>query len=415
MIWKVARWTLASLAVSLGIVLAGVVGYNLSDDGAGPADTTGGSSLDQRILSEIYKILLEDFVEPGRVTPALLEKGAIAGLIEALGDPHTTYIDPASYKAGIDPITGAFEGIGAQVALDEDSKRIVIIAPFRNSPAERAGIRAGDTILAVNGESTEGWTVAETIARIRGPEGTSITLSVLHENGETADVTITREKIEVPTVFSNLGNSPDLNIVDKEGATVRDIAYIELAQFTEPAVEAMSSALKEARSSGYRGIILDLRRNPGGALSATVDISDMFLDSGLILTQVDRDGKQTTYEAESGGEALDIPLAILVGGGSASGSEVLSAALRDNGRAILIGETTFGKGSVNHLRELSNGGALYVTIARWLTPAGQLIEGAGLEPDFTIEATDSEQTTGIGPQLFAAIDYLHAQFALAHN
>jgi carboxyl-terminal processing protease len=176
-------------------------------------------------------------------------------------------------------------------------------------------------------------------------------------------------------------------------------------------VDDLSTELERVVDEGYRGVILDLRRNPGGALDATVDVADMFLDDGVVLTQVDRDGNRTEYRAKSGGEAIDLKVAILVSKGSASGSEVLSGALRDHGRAKLIGEQTFGKGSVNHIRELSNGGALYVTIARWLTPNGEQIEGVGLVPDIPVTLSDDDIANNRDTQLFAAIDYLRQEFA----
>jgi len=195
---------------------------------------------------------------------------------------------------------------------------------------------------------------------------------------------------------------------------VPDVAYIELQQFTEQTVGDLSKELKKVVDDGYKGLILDLRRNPGGALDATVNVADMFLDGGTVLTQVDRDGKRTEYDAKPGGEAVNLPVAILVSKGSASGSEVLSGALRDHGRAKLIGEQTFGKGSVNHIRELSNGGALYVTIARWITPNGEQIEGVGLTPDIPITPSDDDVKNNRDTQLFAAIDYLHQTFAAQH-
>jgi carboxyl-terminal processing protease len=173
-------------------------------------------------------------------------------------------------------------------------------------------------------------------------------------------------------------------------------------------VDDLRDELRRVDEAGYAGLILDLRRNPGGSLNATVAVADMFLDGGVVLTQVDRDGSQTVFEARSGGVATEIPMVILVGPGSASGSEVVAGALRDHGRAVLIGEQTFGKGSVNHLRNLSDNGALYVTIARWLTPNGEQIEGVGLLPTITVEASEDELLTGIGPQLFSAIDHLHS-------
>jgi len=221
---------------------------------------------------------------------------------------------------------------------------------------------------------------------------------VEREAGE-HDITITRATITIPTVFTH-------ELEDADGNPVNDIAYVELQQISEESVSDLAVLLADIEEKGYRGVVLDLRRNPGGALSATVEIADMFLDSGVILIQVDKEGNETVEQADGGDEGEEIPLVLLVGTGSASGAEVLAAAVRDNGRAVLIGSTTFGKGSVNHLRELSDGGALYITIARWLTPGGEQIEAIGLAPDIEVVPTDEDIELGRDVQLFAAIDYL---------
>ncbi len=406
--WKAIKWSTAAAIVAISIALAGVVGHEIGENSGPstpitrPAQNGAQQSEGYAILDEIQAILEEDFVNPDAVQPSVLRRGAIDGVIASLGDPHTTYISPEDLALGIDIISGAFEGIGAQVDHDPVTGEIVIVAPFRDSPAEKAGILPGDVLVSVDGESAEGWTVQEAVKRIRGPEGTDVTIAVRHSDGEEKEVTITRATITIPTVFPQEVN-------DKDGNKVENLAYLELQQFTDQSVEDMSRELKRIVDSGYEGLILDLRRNPGGGLDATVNIADMFLDEGTIITQVDRDGSETVFSAKPGGEALDIPVALLVGPGSASGSEVLSAALRDHGRASLIGEKTFGKGSVNHLRNLSDGGALYVTIARWKTPNGELIEGVGLEPDVPVSLTPEDIEAARDVQLFAAIDFLRSQ------
>lgn len=410
--WNTAKWGMASLAVALAIVLSGVIGYTIADENGGANSGTTGTNVtpasgDFAILNEIYGILKDDFVNPDAVQPSLLSQGAIDGVLTALGDPHTVYIPPDQYSKGVDIITGSFEGIGAQVDQDKTTGSIVIVAPFRESPAEKAGILPGDVLLAVDGESTDGWSVTTAVQKIRGQQGTPVELRVRHSDGSELDVTITRSTIVLPTVFTR-------DITDASGSAVSDLAYIELQQFTDRTVEDLRTELNRISQAGtYRGIVLDLRLNPGGSLDSTVAVADMFLDGGAVLTQVDRDGSRTEYDAKAGGEATTIPLAILVSKSSASGSEVLAGALRDHGRAKLIGEQTFGKGSVNHLRELSNGGALYVTIARWLTPNGEQIEGVGLTPDIKVDSSDDEYLSGEGPQLYAAIDYLRGPNAAA--
>jgi carboxyl-terminal processing protease len=404
--WKTTKLALAGVGLAFIILMVGVVGYAVGDTGASddsasnnsrPAQQTGSEGY--AILDEIEGILHEDFVNPDAVNPDLLHEGAIQGLIDSLGDAHTVYISPADFAVGIDIISGAFEGIGAQVDQDPVSGAIVIVAPFRDSPAEKAGIVPGDVLISVNGESAEGWSVADAVKKIRGPQGTDVTLVVRHEDQTEVEVTIKRDTIEVPTVFADEVKGEDGNPVD-------NLAYLEIQQFTEQTPGNLDQELARVVDAGYEGLILDLRRNPGGGLDSTVQVADMFLNDGIILTQVDRDGKETVYEAHEGTEAGDLPIVVLVGPGSASGSEVLAAALHDHGRATLIGEKTFGKGSVNHIRNLSNGGALYVTIARWRTPNGDLIEGVGLEPDVPVALTPEDVEANRDTQLFAAIKTL---------
>ncbi|HZP25818.1 MAG TPA: PDZ domain-containing protein, partial [Dehalococcoidia bacterium] len=269
--------SLAVLAAVLVVFLAGAIGYN-----RGHSDSHAGSGgADFAVLQEVYGILQRDFVEPDKVKPEALEQGAIDGLIQSLHDRHTTYIDPDSYRAGVDPISGTVNGIGVLVSLDTTTNRIVVISPYRGSPAEIAGIRAGDVILDVDGQSTEDWTLPQAEKVIRGPEGTTVRLTVQHKTGSVEELTVTRRKIELPTVFTNLGLQPDFRLVDSAGSTVTDIAYIQLQQFTQPSVAAVETALRQVRAGSYKAIILDLRGNPGGALDATADITDMFMNRGV--------------------------------------------------------------------------------------------------------------------------------------
>jgi carboxyl-terminal processing protease len=397
--WRILKWSLLGLTVALLVSLAGVTGYAVHDN-SGSASSTS-SSDNYAILNEVQSILQQDFVLPSAVKPDVLQKGAIDGVIAALNDPHSQYIPPTDYQNGVDLISGTFEGIGANVHQDPTSKEIIITAPFHGSPADKAGVLPGDVILKVDGTSTDGWTTADAVKKIRGPAGTPVTISVRHPDGTTADITITRATVAVPTVFAQ-------GVTDANGKTVPDLAYIQIQQFTDQTVPDMQAALQSVHDQGYKGLILDLRNNPGGGLDATVKVADMFLDGGIVLTQVDRDGNKTEYDAKSG-VVTDVPVVVLVNKNSASGSEVLSGSLQDHGRAKLIGQQTFGKGSVNHLRQLSNGGALYVTIARWLTPNGTLIEGVGLTPDIKMDPTPADTEGKPGPELYTAIDLLHSE------
>ena len=397
--WKTLKWSLLGLTMLLLIALSGVAGYAINDNSGSASSTSAGN---YAVLNEVQDIIQQDFVNAAQVTPDTLQKGAIDGMISSLNDPHSTYIQPSDYKNGVDLITGSFEGIGANVDQDATTHEIVIISPFRDSPAEKAGIKPGDVILDVDGQSTQGWTVSDAVQKIRGQAGTPVTLTVRHTDGTQEDITITRASVAIPTVFVD-------DVKDASGAVVPDLAYIQISQFTDQTVPDMHNALEQIKQAGKKGIVLDLRGNPGGGLDATVSIASMFIDSGVVLTQVDRDGNKTVYNVHDGGEATDVPIVVLVDKNSASGSEVLSGALRDHGRAKLIGQQTFGKGSVNHLRELSNGGAIYISIARWLTPNGTLIEGVGLTPDYKMDLTSNDGPGQTGPEMFAAEDLLHSE------
>ena len=396
---------MVALVVVLLSVMSGVVGFVVGgggEDEGGVATNGPSDSADFGILDEIYDVIRQDFVDQSAVDQQALRQGAIDGVIGALNDAHTIYIDPQSYALGVDVISGEFQGIGARVRQDAATGEIVIVAPFRDSPAELSGVRSGDVVVSVDGESTQGWTDEQAVRRIRGPEGTQVTLGVRHSDGETEEITITRATIVIPTVRTE-------TVDDADGNAVNDLAYVELEQITEKTVPDLRATVTELSDQGYRGMILDLRRNPGGSLSATVDVADLFLEGGRILTQVDRDGNETTYDAHPGDAGEGIALVVLVGPGSASGAEVIAGALRDHQRAVLVGETTFGKGSVNHLRELSDGGAIYITIARWLTPNGEQIEGIGLAPDIQVTPSDEDIEAERDVQLYRAIDYLREE------
>ncbi len=344
-------------------------------------------------LGEVWELLSEDYVNNEALDPEELSRGAIEGMLEALGDPYTSYLE--SYQLASSDLEGSFEGIGAIVSMEDGE--LTVVSPIAGGPAERQGVRAGDKILEVDGEPTSEMNLIEAVLKVRGDKGTTVTLLILHQ-GETTPVAIeiVREEIKLDSVYLDM--LPD------------DIAYIRITHFVERTPDELTSALTDARQSGARSIILDLRGNPGGYLDVVVDVADEFLDSGIILYEADDAGDIIEeYPASSGGLATDLPIVVLVDGGSASASEVLAAALRDHGRAILIGTITYGKGSVGKTHRLSDDSALVVTTARWLTPDRHLIEGVGLIPDIEVEITEEDIASGRDPQLERAIEYLQAQ------
>ena len=352
------------------------------------------------LLDEIYEILDREFVEPDRVDLEGIKRSAINGIVQGLNDPHTVYLDPETFRLSSEDISGEFNGIGATVSLAGDA--ITISGTFRGSPAEASGMRSGDVILEVDGEPTASWSLQLAVSRIRGERGTPVEILVEHRNGEQELLRIIRDRIIVPSVQS-------IQIADRAGQPVNDIAYLIITQFTNDTRQELLEFLDAIEDAGLEQLIVDLRGNPGGLLRATVEVTGEFVDQGVILTEVHRDGSTEEFSDESGGAALGLEVVLLVDGGSASGSEVMAAALRDYGRAVIIGEQTLGKGTVNIPRRLSDESVLYVSIARWLTPNGELIEGIGVIPDIVVEPSDSDFEARLDVVLFAAIDYLRGQ------
>ena len=402
---KTVKWALLGFLVAVLAAVTFALGVTWerngddSDPGQAAASEEGAPNFDA--LYEIYGLLQKYYVDPSLISGQSLEEAAINGMVKSLSDTGTYYIDPQTYETADLP-SGTFEGIGATVA--EQNGKIIIVAPIEGTPAEKEGIRSGDVILEVDGESTDGWTVNKAVSRIRGPKGSEVTLKVEHTDGQVEELTLKREEIEMESISTD---PPTGTLKDSAGNEVTDLAYIRIHEFTALSVDQLTPVLEKAVSEGHKGLIIDLRNNPGGLLDTTVEIADMFLDEGDILVQVNRDGEEKTYDAKPGGIATDIPVVILVNRFSASGSEVLSAALQDSGRAVLIGEKTFGKGTVNVAQELSGDqGALFVTIARWLTPRHVLIDGVGIRPDIEVALTDADIDARRDTQLLRAIDYL---------
>jgi carboxyl-terminal processing protease len=329
-----------------------------------------------RIIWEAWAILTRDHVDRADLDPSMMSEAAIRGMLIALGDPHTNYVSPEAMAIDSNDIfQGEFEGIGAHVSANRNGI-IIIVAPIAGGPAEAAGIRPGDQILGVDGESIEGLSVLEAVALIRGPKGSTVSLEVKHLGAlDPVIIDIVRGVIPLTSVL--VRSQPG----DK-------FLHVRLTNFYPETVQELSDAISEAMGNGAKGLVLDVRDNPGGLLSSVVDIAELFLAEGLVLYQVDGAGKRTNWNVSGPGDFTDLPMVILANGFSASASEVLAGAMQDHQRALLIGESTFGKGSVNILRPLSNGGGMFITTSRWYTPLGRLIQDIGLEPDIEVTHTD---------------------------
>lgn len=411
---RAAIWSVAGLLAAVLIAFAYAVGLTAGDDGgsattAPPDSQSVGDALqnggvDFEALDEIVDILLDEYVGRDELDKQELFDAAVDGLLGSLDDTGTYYLDPDTFGTAFDP-QGTFEGIGANVSSLDDE--IIILGAVPGSPAEAAGLAPGDVVLAVDGESTAGWTVEKAAYTIRGPKGTDVTITIRRQDGTTTDLTITRDTIQLQTV-SDI--PPGGALLDANGTEVTDIAYVRIGEFTVRTPEEVEPILREAQTSGKRGLILDLRNNPGGVVDATIQIADMFLDGGRILSEVDQDDNETNQDASPGGVALTIPIVIVQNQYSASAAEILAAALKDNGRATIVGEKSYGKGTVNIPRALDGGqaGALFVTVARWLTPSGVLIDGVGILPDIEVALPDAPYQPENDTQLQRAIQHLRS-------
>jgi len=387
---------LFGLILVLGVTaLALTIGCNLEL----PQRVSGGSSqsLDElppefERLAEAWAVLKDEHFDRERLDAQTLSDGAIRGMLQALDDPYASYLDAAQFEVESQDYRGFFEGIGAQVAMDDG--QLTIIAPLPDTPAERSGIEPGDIILEIDGNGTAGISLLEAVSKIRGEKDTIVVLLVLHLDGrEPVSIDIRRGVIPLTSVrFSMLDDG---------------IGHLRISNFRDTTDQEVKEALSELQEASGAGLILDLRNNPGGLLSSVADVANQFLEDGLVLYEIDAHGQRTNWDVQSRNTTTDVPMVVLINAFSASASEVLSGALIDHQRATVIGTTSFGKGSVNTLRSLEDGSGIYFSIGRWYTPAGTLIEGEGITPDIVVELNreDTEDT-----QLQKGIEFLQGQF-----
>lgn len=320
-------------------------------------------------------------------------QGAIQGLIQSLDDPYTAYIPPDLAAVLREDTTGEFEGIGAFVE-EAPEGGVQIIRVFEEGPAEEAGMEAGDIVVAVDGQDVTGMILNEALLLIRGEAGTTVRLTVFRmDEDEMLEFSVTRERLLVPTVESEMLED--------------NVGYVALFQFNAIATRELRAAVEDLMNQGAESIILDIRNNPGGFLDEAVSVADLFLPRGIVLIERNVDGREQTFRTRSGDIAEDVPLVVLVNENSASASEIVAAAVQDNGRGTLIGETTFGKGSVQLLYNLSDGSQLRVTYANWYTPDDVSISENGVEPDIVVEA-DEADTSADDVQLERALEFLQS-------
>jgi len=321
-----------------------------------------------------------------------LVQGAIAGLVDSLGDPYSNYMPREEYEELGYRLQGSFNGVGIVVGAAEDTQRIKVVAPIKDSPAAQAGIKSGDVITAINGETAENMTVEAAVALIRGEPGTQVELHVFREStGEELNFTIIRASITLDSV--------DSRMLEEE-----NLAYIQITHFTAKTAEEFQTHLSDMLQQNVRGIILDLRDDPGGDFNEAIDVADMILDQGDIVKIINRNKDTRVFAANRGG--IDLPIAVLINQGSASSSEILAGALKDNGVAVLVGEKSFGKGLVQTVFPLAGGGALVLTTDKYYTPNDIDINEIGIVPDYVVTNPDNDDQDA---QLDKAIEVLKSQ------
>lgn len=401
---KKSVWWFLTLLAAVGLMTSGfALGFrygkmfpqtvNVSD----VANVSVGqpTSVDFGTFWQTWDAINQNYLNSKKVTSQEKIYGAISGLVKSLNDPYTVFFSPKDSEKFQEDVKGNFGGIGIEIGMKKN--QLVVIAPLKDTPASRAGLQPGDMILKINATSTEGIVIDEAINLIRGPEKTDVTLNVFREGWDKPkDFKITRGIIVVPTL----------------DFTIRDgnIAYVQLYGFNTNSDPLFQNAINKAISQGAKGLVLDLRNNPGGYLDVAVDLGGWFFPRNtLVVKEESRTGETESLFANGNAKLKDFPAVVLINGGSASASEILAGALRDNRNIKLIGEKSFGKGTVQQLVPLRDGSTLKVTIAHWVLPSGKILENGGLDPDIEVKLTDDDIKNKKDPQLDKALEVVKSE------
>jgi len=383
--WR-ARHILALLIVLMLTFLSGLIigrggDYHIWHSIERTLNPTAAYKLDYSSVDTVYDKLQQNF--DGKLDNKKLLDGLKSGLVNAAGDPYTVFFNKDDAKAFNNQLEGSIIGIGAELGRN-DQNNIIVVSPLAGYPAEKAGLKSRDIIAAIDGKTTQGMTIDAAVSKIRGKEGTKVTLTIVRGATKPIEVTITRQKITVPSVRSEIKG---------------EIGYIRITQFTNETVDLATKAANEFKAKQVKAVVLDLRGDPGGYLQAAVGVSSLWLDKGDTVVQEKRGGKVVSTEYASGGNILKgLPTAVLIDGGSASASEITAGALHDNDAASLVGSKSFGKGSVQQVENFTDGSELKVTIARWFTPDGKNIDKQGIKPDIEVALSDKDIAAGKDPQ-----------------
>lgn len=336
-------------------------------------------SLDFSLFWQTWNLLFDKYFDKKDLDPRKLYYGAIQGMVAAAGDPYTMFLPPQAQKETSDQLGGSFEGVGIELGYNKD-KNLVVIAPLKGTPADKAGIKPGDIIAKINGKDASTTSLPDAVNLIRGPKGSQVTLTVIREGADKPlDISITRGTIEVKTVEYSL----------KTTQSGKKVAYISVSQFGEKTDQEWDEAVTQALADSPQGVIIDLRNNPGGFLDDAVYMASEFLDGGVVVKEEDSEGNITSSTVSRTGRMLKLPMVVLINKGSASASEIFSGAMQDRGRAILVGDQSFGKGTIQTAMDLPENTGIHITIAKWLTPNSRWIHGIGLTPDVKVDQSGS--------------------------
>lgn len=380
------RSVIAPVAITIAALGLGFTAGQVAPQVVQLPGKVAGDRPDFSQLEGTYTLLKNKY--DGDIDTKKVLDGARAGIMASSGDPYTVFLDEKATKELEDQLSGTLSGIGAEIGIKNE--RLTVISPIPGTPAEKAGLRPGDKIGLINGEDTGPLTVDQAVGKIRGQEGTKVKLTIVRGNGQPQEIEITRAVINVPSVTWEM----------KAG----QVAYIKVSSFGNDTNAKVQQAASELKSQGARKVILDVRNDPGGYLAGAVAVTSQFLPEDKLVVDERAGGKtREKLTTTGGGQLVGLPMVVLMNGGSASASEIVAGALRDNGAATLIGEKTFGKGSVQEITKLRSGGELKITVARWYTPSGKNIDKAGLEPDIKVELTNDDFNAGRDPQLERAL------------
>lgn len=351
-------------------------------------------NIDFSLFWQVYDTLPEKYLDKSAIDSNKILYGAISGMVKSLGDPYTAFLDPKQNQNITDELAGSFQGVGIQIGFDKD-KRLAVIAPLKGTPAERAGVLAKDLIAKIDTKDTFDMTLPEAVDLIRGAAGTKVKLTLVR-NGVDKPIEKDLERAQITV------KSVELEYKDVNGG---QIAIIHVSRFGETTDKEWDSAVDEVLTKNVRGVLVDMRNNPGGLLSSAIHLGSEFI-SGTIVKQQFADGSVTELPADHAGKLMKVPMVVLINGGSASAAEIFSGAMQDKGRGKLVGEKSFGKGTVQDVLSFPGGSGLHVTIAKWLTPKGTSIHGVGITPDINVELKTDDREKSLDPQLSRALELL---------